>query len=242
MRLLLISSSTPVQTMLDDIVIATAMTNSSPAYRNAQIATVASIFSSDSGGSWNDYKSCRGFTPIHEALLRINDDSSVSLRELLTLWAEDGILSGLIDVPDSFGRSPLAWSVEYGWAEATSTLLEFGANAHQLRYSVSNHAVPLMHLAIAGPDPRRSNLQVLEVVKLLLQANVDVNATDHESWTALHIAASWNLFDVIRSLLEIRRNELDFQLLTNEGKSALDLAVDVGADEQLIHLLQCGAF
>ena len=34
------------------------------------------------------------------------------------------------------------------------------------------------------------NAELLEIVRLLLEAGADPNGTDHEGWTPLHVAAS----------------------------------------------------
>ena len=53
---------------------------------------------------------------------------------------------------------------------------------------------PLPHLVIVGLAGQESTQQsgsgFVEVVRILMQRGVDINAVDHEGWTALHVAAS----------------------------------------------------
>jgi ankyrin repeat protein len=64
------------------------------------------------------------------------------------------------------------------------------------------------------------------VIKVLLEARVDVNAADHEGWTALHVAASWQLYDVAVVLASSGRVEWGAQ--THNGETACDLSLDPG--------------
>lgn len=223
-----------METMLDYILVTNAMGYSALEDFSSALTQVALLFGWNSGDLWGEYEESRGFTPVHRALLGINN-SHDGLWNFLASLVAAGTLTDIIDCPDARGRSPLAWAVEYGWADATETLINFGANVHQLRQSMDTVS-PLLHLVIAGPDSRRSD--VLGVVRLLLRAGVDINAKDHEQWTAMHIGASWNLYDVVMELVQFGGQALDCEAVTNLGQSALDLAVGVGADGTLINLLQ----
>ncbi len=223
----------PVETMLDEILVSSAMGNSDLEDFSSAFTDVAVLFGWNSDELLEEYEKNREFTAVHKVLLGI-DDSHGSLRDFLAGLAAAETLSGLIDCADSRHRSPLAWAVEFGWTDATETLIEFGANVHQLipsKYGPS----PLLHLAIAGPDPIQSKTQILGVVRILLQAGVDINATDHELWTAMHIAASWNLKNAVMELVQFGG---DTQAVTGDGESAFDLAIKAGADSVLVDLLR----
>ena len=225
-----------METMLDYILVTNAMGYSVLEDSSSALTQVALLFGRNSGDLWGEYEESQGFTTVHRALLGINN-SHDSLRNILASLAAAGTLTDIIDCADAHGRSPLAWAVEYGWADATEMLINFGANVHQLRRSMFTVS-PLLHLVIAGPDSRRSDTQVLGVVRLLLQVGVDIIAKDHEQWTVMHIGASWNLYDVVMELVQFGGEALDCEAVTELGQSALDLAVGVGADGTLIDLLQ----
>lgn len=164
------------------------------------------------------------------------DHTYGTLKDYLTSLTANGMLTGVIDAADSCGRSALAWAVEYGWADAVETLVKFGANIHQRRLSIYGGS-PLLHLAIAGPTPQRSGLRLLNVIRTLIQAGININAVDHELWTPLHIAASWNLYDVLIELAHFGGWALDWEAVTDGGQSALDLALGGGGDAAVVDLL-----
>lgn len=193
------------------------------------VSDIAILFKSDTNDIWTEYRASREFTEVHDTLLKLNDYDD-GLSTSLRLLNAHGGLPSFIDRPDRQGRSPLAWACEFGWADAARMLIEFGANPNQSRHSVKG-ASPLLHLAVAGPGSRRSR----EVVKVLLSARVDVNAKDDEQWTAMHVAASWNLYDVA---VEIAKECPDLSAVTTTGHSSLDLAVDAGASDTMVSLLQ----
>ena len=136
-------------------------------------------------------------------------------------------LRTVIDMPDALGRTPLAWAVEYGLPSAVELLLRFGAYPNQLRLTKDGGYSPLIHLAIAGPCSVWMDADIVDTVRLLLQAGVDPNGTDHEGWTPLHIAASWSLFNVTDMLERCSQSLLDWQARTFTGESILDVCDSV---------------
>lgn len=129
----------------------------------------------------------------------------------------------MIDTTDAFGRTPLAWAVEYGLTNSIEPLLRFGADPNRLRFTKDGGFSPLIHLAIAGPRSSWMDVDILETVRLLLQAGAYLNGPDHEGWTPLHIAASWSLFNVTDILQQYGQQFLDWQARTVTGESILDV-------------------
>ena len=75
-------------------------------------------------------------------------------------------------------------------------------------------------------------------MKLLLRAGADVNAVDHEGWTALHVAASWNLHSVICELADFSGDVLDWDCRTQNGETAIDLSLNGGEDQDVLDILE----
>ncbi|KAL9608874.1 MAG: hypothetical protein Q9167_006310 [Letrouitia subvulpina] len=121
-------------------------------------------------------------------------------------------------MPDAFGRTPLAWAIEYGLTASTELLLKSSANPNQLRFTKDGGFSPLLHIAIAGPRSAWMDDDVVETVRLLLAAGADINGIDHEEWTALHIAASWSHFRVTDMLCQCcgQYSVWDMRTLQNE--------------------------
>src|SRR5271154_1557904 len=180
-----------METMIDNILIARAMRNEANDQPWISISTIALLFGKPLHEVWEGYIGSRGFSPLHKALLNIEN----TLPEYLSAAYEQGILADLIDIRESRGRTALAWAVEYGWQEAVALLIKFHANPHQLRPSERGDS-PLLQLASAGCGPNSSH-NFMGVIRTLLEAGVNVNESDHEGWTALHVAASWQLYDVV---------------------------------------------
>jgi ankyrin repeat protein len=170
---------------------------------------------------YEEHNSSRGFTKLHELLLKVNSNDSSMAVYLSSLTAEE--LIDVIDMPDARGRTPLAWAVEYGLTTSTELLLRFGANPNQLRLTTDGGFSPLIHLAIAGPQSAWMDAEIAETVRLLLQAGADPNGADHEGWTPLHIGASWSLFNVTDLLQQWGHDFLNWQARTLTGESIHDV-------------------
>ncbi|KAF9882624.1 hypothetical protein FE257_005949 [Aspergillus nanangensis] len=139
------------------------------------------------------YLGSRGFTPLHQVLLRI--DTNHELKDYLQLSSQNGTLHIYINCPDSHHRTPLRWAIEFGWVTATELLLDYGVDPRQTVMCERGHTT-LLHLAVAGSPYQLSQCGFRAVVKALLQAGVDVNARDHKGWTPLHTAISWGHYDL----------------------------------------------
>lgn len=224
--------------MIDNTIVTHAMQPRSGPFDPTHLSQVALLFGDSFEHTWWQQTSSSGFTRLHSALL-YSENRLEAVRNVLEESHHFRTIADVIDNPDSRGRSALAWCVEYGWDSAAELLISYGSNVHQVRTTGLRRS-PLLHLAIAGPSPDIPNSDQMNTIKLLLGSGVDVNATDDEGWTALHVAASWNLVGVIHELYLRAGPRLYWDSLTNLGKSVIDLAIDGGADELTVdHLQQC---
>ncbi|KAJ5481455.1 hypothetical protein N7475_000267 [Penicillium sp. IBT 31633x] len=92
------------------------------------------------------YLNTRGFSELHQVLLRITN--KVSLSDYLRSLERD-TLDNFINCTDSRGRTPLTWAVEFGWSDATQILLDYGADPHRAA-TTNRGSVTLLHLAVAA--------------------------------------------------------------------------------------------
>lgn len=229
--------STPIETMIDDTLVSLAKgTRCSRGHDPSNFQHIAQLFGKSSCDLLDDYAEDRRFTTLHEVLLGIQCDYG-TLDEYLASFGQAKLTTEFIDAPDSCGRTALTWAVEYGWTDAVKTLLKYGSNPHQLRPSIHGKS-PLLHLVIAGPASQRSDSGFLDVVRALLEVGVDVNAVDHEGWMPLHVAASWNHYGVINELAAFGVGALDWDALTDDKQSAIELSLGAGFNAEVQQLLQ----
>ncbi|WEW57922.1 hypothetical protein PRK78_003389 [Emydomyces testavorans] len=227
--------STPLDTLIGDTLVSLAMKHRGMP-DSSDFEHITQLFGKSGLELVADFVKVSNFATIHKVLLGIEGDHK-TLNDYLGKSESTMLLTDSIDIPDSTGRSALAWAVEYGWANATRILLKHGANPHQLVRS-SGVVSPLLHLAIAMPVSASTDNGSLDVVRELLKAGADINAVDHENWTPLHVAASWNNYDIIRELVTFGGDALDLDLVTNDNQSAMDLSLNGGINERVQDVLK----
>ncbi|CAG2241463.1 ANKRD49 [Mytilus edulis] len=74
----------------------------------------------------------------------------------------------------------------------------------------------------------------VDMVKLLIRKNADVNAKTSDGWQPIHSAARWNQSDVIQVLLE---HNADINSQTNGGQTPLHLASSCKDTRETLTLL-----
>lgn len=145
---------------------------------------IAILGRQNSSHLWKNYIDSRQFSAIHQILLGIHPDFKT-----LEQYTSFHDTPAEIDAVDRHGRSALAWAAEYGWSDGVDQLLRYGADASQVRRSL-NGTMPLLHLVLAGANTLDPTSDYLKSIELLIHHGADVNACDHEGWTAYHVAAS----------------------------------------------------
>ncbi|XXH01945.1 hypothetical protein Hte_008308 [Hypoxylon texense] len=229
-------ASTAMDTIVDDTLVSLAMIRNNPRKLDPSDFThIAQLFERATADLIDDFIDDRELPIIHQVLLGIEHGLG-TLEEYLTSLNPGAVAPDVIDAPDIRGRTALAWAVEYGWHDAVKTLLRHGADARQARPSLRRD-LPLLHLAIARPASGRGSGDTLAVVRLLLAAGADVGGRDHEGWTPLHVAASWNNYGAIAELAGFAGPRLEWDALTDDRQSAADLALGGGYDDDVQRIL-----
>ncbi|MCS5710206.1 ankyrin repeat domain-containing protein [Candidatus Berkiella aquae] len=78
-----------------------------------------------------------------------------------------------------------------------------------------------------------------EIFRELIQAPSNINAQDKAGWAVIHLIAKYNRCDLLSILLE--QKEVNFNITTAKGESALAIAASCGNDQIIAMLLEKGA-
>lgn len=205
---------------------------------SAAIGIIASLHKAASGTSLlQQYVTTHEFSPVHKALLYLDGEPTIQARSVVEERLTDVInkIPCEVDRADNKGRSPLTLAVEFRSFSSVRILLDLKASPNFVRESISGVKMPLLHLLLAGPTDNEKN--IIDIAEALLDAGADIAAEDSEGWTALHIAASWNMYDVSSMLLKKGDRGVLLTALTYQRETAYDLATNSGCSAQLLRLL-----
>jgi uncharacterized protein len=124
---------------------------------------------------------------------------------------------GLATAWSSDGFTPLHLASFFGAEEMAQILLDHGADPNAV--SRNPMAVQPLHSAAAS--------RAVGIITMLLNHGADVNARQQGGWTPLHAAAIFGDLPLVELLL---KNGAEVDRANDDGKKALDLAVEKGHD------------
>jgi RNA polymerase sigma factor (sigma-70 family) len=162
----------------------------------------------------------------------IYEAASIGRTELVAERLSDD--PSLLDSSSPEGFTPLALSAHFGQIDTLQFLIAQGGDMN----AISKHAmeVTALHAALFG---RR-----VEAARALVAAGADVTLKRggagwaRAGWTALHYCAGYGLAELIEPLVE---RGADINVLDDEGKSPLRVALDSAQHQIADLLLQMGA-
>lgn len=132
-----------------------------------------------------------------------------------------------INVLNERGLAPIHYAIRHGHNDALRKLID--ANANVDRQDKKNKWTPL-HWAVASSD--------VSAVKILLDAKADLSIEDPENRTPFHMAAYFNLTNMLRELAALG---MDVNKVNSTGKTALHYAAENGQVNAVRTLLELGA-
>lgn len=126
-----------------------------------------------------------------------------------------------IHVRDSYGRDPLAWSVEYNHLGITKFLLACGADIEQKDNQGRTN------LALAVMNGYR------DITNYLLERGAEISARDFAGQTALSLAATYGHLLLLKLLLNTGSEP---ESRDDSGRTPLFYAADQGHDDIVVYL------
>ncbi len=160
---------------------------------------------------------CDANTPLMEASVKGNTEQ---IQRELSAGAG-------VNETNRYGWTALTHAARGGNVEAAKLLIEKGADVN-----VADRTgwTPLLRAAQKGQT---------EMVKLLVESGADVNAVTDKGWSALMWASLREKLGVVKYLVSV--NGLDINHLSEDGRSAILIAITENNNDILIVLQDAGA-
>lgn len=156
----------------------------------------------------------QGYLPLGQALI----EQHTGIANLLV---QNG--NANVNARNADGSTLLIDAIKRGDGFSARFLLERECDANLVTSSTEDAALHVIcTYAKESTDPTVFK-EMLEIGKIILSKSVEINKQNAKGFTPLHLAITCGHLDMIEELLKIP--ETDLNLVTNEGKSALLLAL-----------------
>ncbi len=143
-----------------------------------------------------------------------------------------------VDVQDEEGMTPLHHAVEFMQLAAAQLLLvEYRANPNL----VNEQRRSPLHLAVSQGCSAMEPVRFIPIIRALLRADADIDATDINGNTPLHLAAEMGTsIEIVEVLLENGASDDIFNRHNQRAKDVIPLVANVG-NNLVIERLQAHA-
>lgn len=166
-----------------------------------------------------------GDTPLHIFIDR-NPYHKEEVYEILSLLKNNG---ADFSIKNNDGLTPLLIAAKQSNVKIVKYLLdECGANSNEADTGGNN----ALHMAIKR--------DYYDMVHLLLNRSITITA-NHDGQTLLHIAVTNDAMQLIPIIFFLLNKGIDINAVDNDGKTALDYALEQGNEETISFLKENGA-
>jgi ankyrin repeat protein len=122
------------------------------------------------------------------------------------------------------GSTPVMMAIQWSKLSAAKVLFGFGADLS----IVDNNGINALHCAAESDD--------IETINWLLDnSTIDINAIDHDGWTAAILAMELNKFDAVKFL---HARGADLSIVNHKGRNSLHIAARNGDVKAIKWLLE----
>jgi len=177
--------------------------------------------------SYRGHKEIAAFLVSRGADLNIFEAATVGNADLVQKYVKKDPSLARSFAPDGF--TALGLAAFFGNTDIADLLLKAGADPNTV--SQNPMRVTPLHSAVANRDASKA----LELTKILLANNANVNVAQEGGWTPLHQAAAHGQVEVLKALLQ---RGADTNARSADNQLPIDMAVKGGHQEAVTILKQ----
>jgi ankyrin repeat protein len=183
---------------------------------------------------WEDFKNTLNEIPYDDLDVNIKDEQGNYLITYAILYNKSEIVKlllekgAIIDIYNSLDGKPIIYlPIQFNYIDVLHVMLDYDKNIgiSILKIRDDNNSCPL-HYAI--------KLKNIEVIKLLLNKDVELNISDKNGFNELHYAVHTRKLEICKLIVE---KGININAVTENGHSALHIACDLNLYEICKYLI-----
>ena len=188
------------------------------------------LFNYISKQEWNNFKKL--IEDNKEIDLNIRDDSNNYLIQFIVIYNQKDLIDLLVskkckmDIIDSDGHSLLFYAIKYNYFNIIEKLLNINYTGYPLIDLKDKNKLYPIHYSIIFNN--------INILKLLISKNANINTKDGNGMTPLMIAIKSKNINITKYILTI--DSLNVNIINNDGQTALHIACNYEF-ENIVELL-----